>query len=104
VALASKEAPGLAAKSLDLRWNQSRLGKENFRWSYDFMPLRREGTAARGWQLLDSGEGRMTVRGLASADRARLQRGGRDSLSAPMGIGSNPLRSTRKSAQTDVIS
>jgi hypothetical protein len=55
---------------------QSRLGKENFRWSYDFMPLRREGTAARGWQLLDSGEGRMgnppTVRGLASADRARL--------------------------------
>src|ERR1700722_16249084 len=60
----------------DLRWNQSRSGKENFRWSYDFMPLRREGTAARGWQLLDSGEGRMgnppTVRGLASADRARL--------------------------------
>jgi len=46
----------------------------------------------------------MTVRGLASADRARLQRGGRDSLSAPMGIGSNPLRSTIQSRQIDPVS
>jgi Mg2+ and Co2+ transporter CorA len=40
----------VAASPHDLRRNQSCLGKENFRWSYDFMPLRREGTAATGWQ------------------------------------------------------